>query len=440
MIDRLFTRLGLQGREVRAWALYDWANSAFWTTVIVAVFPPFFSRVAADGMPAAEATARFALVTTSAVAVTAILSPILGAAADYAGMKKRILGAFMGTGVLATAAMVLIGPGDWQLASVLFFIGNIGVAGSITFYDSLLPHVARPEEIDRVSTGAFALGFLGGGILLVMNLAWIMRPESFWLTDVAAAMRLSFLSVAIWWFVFSLPLLRHVREPSRMLGIGERADANPISAGFGRLASTLRQLRQNRDAFVMLLAFLLYNDGIQTIIRMASIYGTEIGIDQTVMIASIVAVQFVGIPCTVLFGKLADRVTPKCAIFLALAIYTIISVLGYRMTSAGEFVALAVLVGVVQGGSQALSRSLFARMVPRHKTSEYFGFFSVFAKFAGVAGPTLFTLAIWATGSSRTAVLSVIFFFVTGAWLLALVDVERGERTARRVEADATAP
>ena len=266
-----------------------------------------------------------------------------------------------------------------------------------------------------------------------------MQPTWFGLADAPAAMRLSFLSVAVWWFVFSLPLVRRVPEPPRVLGIGERAGVNPVLAGFSRLASTLTHLRQYRDAFLMLLAFLLYNDGIQTIIRMASIYGAEIGIDQTVMIASIVAVQFVGIPCTVMFGKLADRLAPKRAIFIALGVYTVISLLGYRMTSAAEFVVLAVLVGTVQGGSQALSRSLFARMVPRHKTSEYFGFFSVFEKFAGIGGPSLFTLAIWATGSSRTAVLSVILFFVAGACLLTLVNVERGERVARQAEAEAAA-
>jgi UMF1 family MFS transporter len=414
--------------------MYDWANSAVYATVITAVFPDFFSGVAGANLPPAVATGRFALATTIAVAAIALVAPVLGAIADYAAIKKRMLAVFMAVGAAAIAAMVLIDRGDWVLASALFIIANIGAAGSLVFYDSLLPHVARSDEIDDVSSAGYALGYLGGGLLLAVNLAWILAPRWFGLPDQVAAIRLSFLSVAVWWVAFSTPLLRRVSEPPRRLEAGERPDERAIVAAFGRLARTLGEVRGFRQAFLMMLAVLLYNDGIQTIIRMASIYGAEIGIGREARIAAFVMVQFVGIPFAVLFGKLAGRIGAKPAIFVSLAVYAAICVLGYYMSTALHFFVLAALVAMVQGGSQALSRSLFARMIPRYKSSEYFGFFSVFEKFAGVLGPAVFAGTIAATGSSRGAVLSVLGFFVAGAAVLAFVNVEEGERAARHAE------
>ena len=423
-------RLGLHRRELRAWAMYDWANSAFWTTVIVAVFPPFFSDYAAAGLPAADATARFAWSTTFAVTVVALLGPILGAVADYRAVKKKLLEVFMAIGVAATLLMATIDRGNWTYAALLFVVANIGVAASQVFYDSLLPHIAAPEELDRVSTSGFALGFLGGGVLLLVNLAWILSPGTFGLPDTVAAIKLSFVSVAFWWLIFSIPLMRRVPEPPRALELDETGAENSIRAAFVRVLETFHELRGYRQAFLMLVAFLLYNDGIQTIIRMASIYGAEIGIDRNAQIAAFVVVQFTGIPCSFAFGSLAGRIGPKHAIYLSLAVYTCISILGFFMTTTWQFFALAFLVGTVQGGSQALSRSLFARMIPKHKSSEYFGFFSVFEKFAGIFGPALFAASVTLFGSSRAAILSVIAFLVIGAAVLTRVDVARGEAQA----------
>ena len=423
-------RLGLHRRELRAWAMYDWANSAFWTTVIVAVFPPFFSDYAAAGLPAADATARFAWSTTFAVTVVALLGPILGAVADYRAVKKKLLAVFMAIGVAATLLMATIDRGNWTYAALLFVVANIGVAASQVFYDSLLPHIAAPEELDRVSTSGFALGFLGGGVLLLVNLAWILSPGTFGLPDTVAAIKLSFVSVALWWLIFSIPLMRRVPEPPRALESDETGAENSMRAAFVRVLETFHELRGYRQAFLMLVAFLLYNDGIQTIIRMASIYGAEIGIDRNAQIAAFVVVQFTGIPCSFAFGSLAGRIGPKHAIYLSLAVYTCISILGFFMTTTWQFFALAFLVGTVQGGSQALSRSLFARMIPKHKSSEYFGFFSVFEKFAGIFGPALFAASVTLFGSSRAAILSVILFFVDGAAVLTRVDVARGELQA----------
>ena len=415
--------------------MYDWANSGFQSTVITAVFPPFFSAVAAAGMPAPLATARFAWATTIAVAVTAVLGPILGAIADYRAIKKKMLAAFVGIGVTTTMLMATIGMGEWQYAALLFMIANIAIASSFVFYDSLLPHIAAPEEMDRVSTAGYAIGYLGGGILLVINLLWILNPAAFGLSDSIAGIKLSFVSVGIWWLVFSIPLFRRVPEPPRTLEADETSDENPIQAAFVRVWETFHELRGYRQAFLMLVAFLLYNDGIQTIIRMAAIYGAEIGIDRNAQIEAFVLVQFVGIPFSFLFGALAGRIGAKTGIFIALAVYTGISVLAFFMTSAWQFFALAFLVGTVQGGSQALSRSLFARMIPKHKSSEYFGFFSVFEKFAGIAGPALFAASVSLFGSSRAALLSVIIFFVCGGLVLTRVNVAEGEARARAAAA-----
>ncbi len=432
----ILERLGLHRPELRAWAMYDWANSAFMVTIVTAVFPIYFSSVAAADLEPATASFRFAVTTTVALTFVAVLAPVLGALADFAGIKKKMLGACVGLGVVATACMYFIQQGDWVLAALLFAFANIGVTSSLVFADSLLPHIASPAELDRVSTAGYALGYLGGGLLLVVNLAWIQAPEAFGLGGAELASRLSFVSVAIWWAGFSIPLFRKVPEPARTLEADERAGESAIRASFVRLGETLRELRGYRQAFMMLLAFLVYNDGIGTIIRMATTFGTEIGLEQGDLITAVVLVQFVGVPFAFVFGQLAARIGAKRAIFLSLVVYTVISVLAYGMTTATGFYALALLVGMVQGGSQALSRSLFASMVPRHKSAEFFGFFGVFEKFAGIVGPGVFAVMIALTGSSRGAILSLITFFVVGGLLLSRVDVEEGREAARRADAD----
>ncbi len=432
----LLERVGLHRPELRAWAMYDWANSAFMATVVATVFPIYFATVAAADLDPEVASFRFATTTFIALSITAVLSPVLGAVADFAGVKKKMLGGFLALGVVATACMFFIHRGDWLLAAILFAVANIGVTASFVFYDSFLPHIASRDEMDRVSTAGYALGYLGGGLLLAVNTAWIQFPELFGIAGSELAARLSFLSVAVWWVGFAIPLFRTIPEPARALEADEQAGENALRAAFARLGETLRELRGYKQALVMMLAFLVYNDGINTIIRMATVYGTEIGLEQGALITALMLVQFVGIPFAFLFGQLAQRLGTKQSIFLALGVYTGISIFAYGMTTEREFFVLAMLVGMVQGGSQALSRSLFASMVPHHKSSEFFGFFGVFEKFAGIAGPGLFALMILVTGSSRGAILSLIAFFVVGGVLLAMVDVEEGQRVARDAEAD----
>ena len=428
-MNGLLARVGLDRRELRAWAMYDWANSAFQTTVITAVFPRFFSDYAAAGLTPVQATTRFAWVSTIAAVIIALLGPPLGAFADARAAKKKMLAMALAVGVTATLLMASIGRGDWLYAALIFLVGNVAITASFVFYDSLLPHIAAHEEMDRVSTAGYALGYVGGGILLVVNLLWILMPASFGLPSAVAAIKLSFVSVAVWWLVFSIPLFRRVPEPRALLA----ASTRPVRDAFGTVRRTFGELRGYRQAFLMLIAFLLYNDGIQTMIKMSSIYGAEIGLDANAQIGAYIVVQFVGIPFSFIFGALAGRIGVKTSIFIALVVYTGISVLGYFMTAAWQFFALAFLVGTVQGGSQALSRSLFARLIPKEKSSEYFGFFSVFEKFAGIAGPALFAASVTAFGSSRPAVLSLILFFVLGAVVLTRVDVAAGEAEAATV-------
>jgi MFS transporter, UMF1 family len=424
------TRLGLDRPDVRAWAMYDWANSAFQTTIIAAIFPIYYAQVAARGLTPPEATSRLMWATTIAILIVAIVAPILGAIADYRAVKKPMLAVFLAIGAAATAGMYFIGPGDWRLALQLFVAGNVGVAGSIVFYESLLPHLVAPgddEALDRISSAGYAVGYLGGGVLLAINIVMIMQPALLGIPDAGTGTRLAFVSVAIWWMIFSIPLFTRVPEPyvgdTKKLG-------NALTVAFGRLRKTARELRRYRQAFLLLLAFLIYNDGIQTMIRAAAIYGVEIGVDAGVMIGALLLTQFIGVPCAFLFGRLAGVIGPKRAVFLGLFVYAGITVLGYFMRSGLHFLALAMLVGTVQGGTQALSRSMFASMIPRERSSEFFAFFSVFERYAGVLGPALFAWTITATGAGRNAILAVLAFFVIGAALLTFVDVDEGRREA----------
>ena len=430
----MLEKLGLHRPELRAWATYDWALSGMQTVIMTAVFPIYFVSVAASEYSGSAATQQLARANTVAMLIVALISPFLGAVADYSASKKRFLAAFTLIGVVATIGMFGVHEGDARLAATLFVLALVGGTGCVVFYESLLPHIASSDEIDRVSTAGYGLGYLGGGLLLALNLAWIQRPDWFGFPAGTFAARLSFVSVGVWWAVFAVPLFLRVPEPVRRIESDERPRGNALAVGFQRLRETLAELRGYRQAFLMLIAFLIYNDGIQTIIKMATAYGTEIGIGRGALITAVVMVQFVGVPFAFLFGRLAGRVGAKPAIFVGLLVYAFISILAYNMRTATHFFMLAGLVGMVQGGTQALSRSLFASMIPPHKSGEFFGFYSVFEKFAGIFGPLLFDVAITATGSSRNAILSVIVFFIAGAGLLWRVDVDKGREMARESE------
>ena len=438
----ILSRLGLDRPELRAWAMYDWAVSSVQTTIMVAVFPVYFANIAKGDLGESGTTQAIATANTIVAIILAILSPILGAVSDYVAAKKRMLGASMIVGAAAVAGMFFVQQGDYKLALILFVISLIGATASTVFYDALLPHIASEDEIDRVSSAGYAVGYIGGGLLLALNLAWILKPGWFGLPtgpELSSAQktlptRLALLSVAVWWVVFSIPLFRRVPEPPRTREPDELTRGSVLVTPFVRVTETFRALRGYKQAFVMLLAFMIYNDGIQTIQKMAATYGKQLGIADTVLIGAILVVQFVGVPFSFLFGSIAARIGAKAAIFIGLAVYAAISILGFYMQTAAHFILLAAMVATVQGGTQALSRSLFASLVPAHKSGEFFGFYSVFEKFASIFGPLLFWVTIATTGSSRNAILSVIVFFAIGAVLLSRVRVREGQEAARAAD------
>jgi len=440
----IWGRIGLETRAQRSWALYDWANSAFMTTVVAAVFPIYFKEVVAEGLEPAVAQGRFALATTVSLIFVAVLAPLLGRLGDLRAVRKPLLFAFTLLGALATGALFFAEGGDVVYALTAFGIANLAAGAAVVFYDSFLPHIAREDEVDRVSTAGFALGYLGGGLLLALHLFLIAQPERFGLAEGTLPVRIALLSVGVWWLVFLIPLLRHVPEPPPL--VPTSAEEGAIG-GFAALKNTLAEIRRFPEAFKMLVAFFIYNDGILTIIRMAAIYGATIGLASSDMIAALLLVQFIGLPAAFVFGWIAGRVGSKRAVLGALCVYVVVTALAYFMTSATEFYALAILVGCVQGGAQALSRSMFSSMIPRHKSAEFFGFFAVGEKFAGVLGPALFAGVALATSGgaspaggelasevSRSPMLAIVVFFLVGGYLLTRVDLKAGRRAAREAE------
>ncbi|MGM0602690.1 MAG: MFS transporter [Bacillota bacterium] len=419
-----------QKKTIYSWVIYDWANSAFAATVLAAVLPIFYKDVAAVHLPAHIATSYWGYTQTAAMIIIAALSPVLGAAADYSDSKKTFLKAFVFLGTSATAVLFFVSRGNYIAASLLFITANIGFAGGNVFYDGFLTDIASDENIDYISSLGYAAGYLGGGILLAVNLLMISRPHLFLISDSIKAVRISFVTVAVWWLLFSIPAFIYL--PSARIKVEKISFRQQSIIGFRRLKNTFRNIKKYRELWKFLLAFWLYNDGIGTIIRMAAIYGREIGIGQSDLIGALLLTQFIGIPFALLFGKVGQHFGAKKGIFAALTIYIFVTVYGFFLSTALDFWILAALVGLVQGGAQALSRSLYGSMIPRDKSAEFFGFFGVSSKFAAVVGPTVFAAVSQATGSGRNGILAVALFFILGMIMLSAVDVEKGRKEARQ--------
>jgi UMF1 family MFS transporter len=404
-------------RGLLAWALYDWGNSAFATTVIAGFFPLFFKSYWSAGTDASESTFRLGAANSVASLLVAILSPVLGAIADRGAAKKRFLFAFALLGVIATAGLYVAERGDWLSAAVLYAAASVGFAGSIVFYDSLIVAVAAPAEADRASALGYALGYLGGGLLFALNVLMYLKPALFGLPDGVHGIRVSFLLVALWWAAFTIPLLRHVREPAAFA-----VSAAAVREGMAQLARTLRRVAALRPVWMFLLAYWLYIDGVDTVIRMAVDYGLSLGLAPSSLIVALLIVQFVGFPATLVFGRLGMRLGSKRAILIGIAVYVAITVFGYFMDSAAEFYVLAGAVGLVQGGVQALSRSFYSRLIPREEAGEFFGFYNMLGKFAAIIGPSLMGVVSLLTGSARLSILSIALLLIGGGALLLLVD------------------
>ncbi len=417
-------------KTIWGWIMYDWANSAFATTVMAAVLPVYFASIATNLAPATR-TAIWGYTQSAAVLILALLSPILGAISDFSKSRMKFLRFFAFMGMIATTLLVLVSTGDFILCIILFLFGSIGFSGANVFYDALLPEITSKDEIDYISTKGYAMGYLGGGLLLAINLVMIMKPEILGIPDTVWGTRLSFVSVGLWWFIFSIPLFKYVKEDRSNVSTANQNLTHVIKIGFKRISHTFREISRYKELFTFLIAFLLYNEGINTIIKMATIYGAEINIGQTHLIGALLLTQFVGIPFSLLFGKIAKPLGVKNSIYLALSIYTIIVFLGWRMSTPLEFWILATMVGFVQGGAQALTRSLYGSMVPKEKSAEFFGFMSFSGKFMSFLGPLIFGLVGQFTGSSRNGIFTLFIFFILGIIVLTKVDVEKGRAVAR---------
>jgi UMF1 family MFS transporter len=401
-------------------------------TSVMQVFQSYFPTVLAVSLGKAESSARFYAATTIAALVVAVLGPFFGAMADFSGTRKRIMSIAIGIGVGATLGLALVGPGQWVSGLIWYSLGNIAIAMSFILYDSLLPHVARAEEVDLVSSAGYAFGYLSGGLVLALNLLWISNPHAWGFSDGGSAVRASFAFAGVWWAVFSIPLFRNVPEPPAS-GDGRgtsRSFSAAISGTVRSLLATFRDLKRYREALLMMVAFLIYNDGVNTVIRVGATYGTEIGVPQSSLLLAILAVQFIGLPFAFFYSHLAARIGTRKAIYISLVAYLCICGLGFVMTETWQFFLLAFLIGTSQGGAQALSRSLFASLIPKEKSSEFFGFYGVGDRFSGIMGPALFWVAVTVTGSSRAGLLGLALFFVVGAFLLSRVDIERGRALA----------
>jgi UMF1 family MFS transporter len=443
-MQRWLERAGLGRPQARAWALYDWANSAVVCSVVTALFPVYWREIVCAGR--ADAVGSFSRLTTITMLAMALLGPLLGAVSDVARNKRALLATCVAIGSAGTAALFFVGPQDRALAQGAFAAVNVGLVGGFVFYDALLCSVASAEEYDRLSSSAYALGYLGGGLLLALHLAWIQRPEWFGLPSGAALtnaqrtlpVRLAFLSAAAWWVLFSLPLLARAREAEAAQDAGARTSrsgwsaraAAALAGGWARSLTTLRELWRLPQAARFLAAYLLYSEGIGTIIRMATIYGSEIGIETADMVGAVLLVQLAGVPCSFLLGGLAGRLGPKRVVLAGLVVYALAAVFAARMRSAADFYLLALAIALVQGGTQALSRSLWATLIPPGRTGEFFGLYGVFDRFAGALGPALFAAVLAWSGSSRSAVAALLALFLGGALVLAWVDVPAGRRQA----------
>ncbi len=414
--------------------MYDWANSAFATTMLAAVLPIFYYDVAGKNLNEDLAASYWGYTQSIALILVAILSPLLGAIADLSGSKLRFLRVFATLGILASALFVFVDEGDYVLASILMIVGMIGFSGGNTFYDSMLTNLVPIDQRDIVSSKGYTMGYVGGGILLAVDLLMIQKPGLFGLENGLQGTYAAFLSVAVWWYIFSRPIFRTV-GPFLPKPVVQHRLGEYVGAGARRLLHTLRSIKHYPELIKYLIAFWLFSDGINTVIAMATIYGKTIGIETSHLIIALLITQFVGIPFTLLFGKIAVRLGSRKSLVITLSTYVGIVMLGYFMQNATHFYMLAIMVGMVQGGSQAVARSIFSRLVPQTQSAEFFGFLSVSSKFSSSFGPFVFGVVGHITGSARYGILALLLFFIGGILMLLTVNLAKGESEAIEIDA-----
>jgi MFS transporter, UMF1 family len=417
----------LLNKKVLSWALYDWANSAYATIVLTVFFPLAFSNFWFVGTGSENSTTPLGIANSVASLVIVILAPVLGAIADSGGVKKTFQLVFVGIGVVSVSALYFIGQGEWQLALCIYVLAGIGFSGANIFYDALIVEVAERDKFDTVSAFGFALGYLGGGLALVIAILFTTYPEALGFNGIEQAMLASFVLVSVWWALFSIPHFRSVPESKGQSNIKFSVMA---AQGVRQLASTFREVRHLRGILLFLLAYWFYIDGVATLIRMSLNYGVRLGFDQMNLVQALLITQFVGFPAAIIYGKIGEKIGAKLGILIAIGVYFLVTSYAYFMDEVSEFYILAIVIGLVQGGIQSLSRSFYARIIPIGRSAEFFGFFNMVGKFAAVFGPLLVALVSSLSSDPRLSILSIILLFAVGAILLLKVDEKESQRIA----------
>jgi UMF1 family MFS transporter len=424
----------LKRKPVVAWAFYDWANSAFATTIMAGFFPVFYSAITQE-LSTESSQLWFNVTLAAASVLIAVFAPILGAVADRGGSRKKFLVFFASLGILMSGALAWVHAGQWWMGLVLYGLGTVGFSGANVFYDSMLVDVAEDEELDLVSALGYSAGYIGGGLLFMVNVLMVQKPEWFGFSDPSTAVKASFLSVGAWWALFTLPLLLWVQETPT------QDKASPVEAvrqGLRQLGATFKELRSFKVLVLFLVAYWIYIDGVNTVIKTAVFFGDRVlGLEQGALITALLLTQFVAFPAALAFGALGQRIGPKPAILIGIAVYLAALVYAWRfLQDEGDFYVLAVAIGLVQGGVQSLSRSLYARLVPPSKTAEFFGFFNMVGKFATIFGPLMiaFTPMVVPGATDRDGILSLSILFLVGGFLLSRVRVAEGIEAAQRFD------
>jgi MFS transporter, UMF1 family len=412
------SKYGCETKTVLSWAFYDWANSAYATTVMAGFFPIFFKQYWSAGADTHTSTFYLGTANSLASIIVALLAPILGSIADQWGSKKKFLLFFAVMGMIMTGSLGFVAKGQWLAAIFLYIFANIGFAGGNVFYDSLLVSIVDKKKMDFVSALGYSLGYLGGGILFGVNVLMTLKPHLFGLNSAAEAVRLSFFSVAAWWAIFSIPIFLFVKEPKVRV---EQYVAKVVRSGMRQLFSTFREIRQLKHIFLFLIGYWCYIDGVDTTVIMAVDYGLSLGFDQTVLIKALLVTQFIGFPAAILFGKIGEKIGTRAGIFIGIAVYVVVALWGFFMDNPQEFYVLAIAIGLVQGGVQSLSRSFYGKLIPKDSAAEFFGFYNMLGKFAAVLGPFLMGITSVVTGNPRYSIFAIIFLFVVGASILSAV-------------------
>ena len=414
-------------RTVVSWAMYDWGNSAYATSVMAGFFPVFFKQYWNAGQSVNESTFHLGVANAIASMVIVVLAPLLGAIADKGSARKKFLVFFAAMGVVMTGGLFFVAQGQWIAAMMLYIFATVGFMGGNVFYDALIMVVAPEKKVDFVSALGYAFGYLGGGVLFALNVAMTIWPQSFGLADAGEAIRVSFMLVAVWWALFSIPILLFVKEPKAVSVSSTRA---VISGGYRQLIATMHEIRALKVVLLFLAAYWCYIDGVDTIVSMAVDYGLSLGFQANDLIVALLITQFVGFPAAIAFGKLGERFGARPAIFVGIGVYIFVTVWASSIEEVREFYILAVVIGLVQGGVQSLSRSFYTRLIPVGKSAEFFGFYNMLGKFAAILGPLIVGWVSVITGSPRTSILSLVMLFLAGAAILFFVDEEKGRKMA----------